>query len=127
MMKKMKFSILMIVACLYLSCGLDSDNYTDSSSTDNSRNITVESVELIKEHSNAWAVKGMIRNNTSSDINGAVKIKFLNSKGDIVYNNRAFVNDGDPIQPGQAGNFVYYTDPYNFEGVTDFDVQFYER
>ena len=67
----------------------------------------------------------MIRNNSSSDIKGAVKIKFLNSKGDAVHNARAKLNDGDPIKPGQAGSFEYFAKPENFDDVTDFNIEFY--
>ena len=89
--------------------------------------VEVENIQIKKEYSNAWAVTGLVRNISSTDIKGAVKVKFLNSNGDVVHNNAAFVNDGDPIRPGQAGNFEYYADPDKFDDVTNFDVLFYER
>lgn len=99
----------------------------NSSTSTSSVNVSVEDVKIVKEHSNAWAVKGKIRNNTTRPIKGAVKIKFINSKGDIVHNNRAFVNGGDSFDPGQAANFEYFTDPKTFDDVIDFKVEFYER
>jgi len=71
----------------------------------------VEDVRISKDHSNAWAVKGSIRNNTKGSIRGAVMIKFINSKGDIVHSNRANVNSGDYFSSGQAANFEYFVSP----------------
>jgi hypothetical protein len=69
----------------------------------------------------------MIRNNSSSNIKGAIKIKFLTSNVDIAHTAIAKVNDGDYLKLGQAGSFDYYAEPKNFSGVTDFYVEFYER
>ena len=123
-MKITKILTQLTLVAVLTSCGLDTSNSGTSSSTSKTK---VENVKIKKEHSNAWAVTGMIRNESSTSIKGAVKIKFLNSKGDVVHSNRAYVNDGDPIKPGQAGNFEYFTDPEKFDDVTDFDVVFYER
>jgi len=124
-MKTIKLLTLTTLIAVLTSCGLDTSNKGGTSST--STKTKVENIQIKKEHSNAWAVIGMIRNESSADIKGAVKIKFLNSKGDIVHNTRAKVNDGDPIKPGQAGNFKYFTDPDKFDDVTNFDIKFYER
>jgi hypothetical protein len=124
-MKIMKLLTFTLIIVILTSCGLETSNKGSTSIT--STKTKVENVQIKKEHSNAWAVTGMIRNNSSSEIKGAVKIKFLNSNGDVVHNNRAKVNDGDPMKPGQAGNFEYFTDPDKFYDVTDFDVEFYER
>jgi len=51
----------------------------------------------------------------------------LNSTGDIVYTTKARVNDGDSFGPGRAASFDYFTEPKNFEGVTDFEVDFVEK
>jgi len=123
-MKITKFFTLFTLFAVLTSCGLDTSNKGSSSTVSKTK---VENVQIKKEHSNAWAVTGMIRNESSTSIKGAVKIKFLNSKGDVVHNTQAKVNDGDPIKPGQAGNFEYFTDPEKFNDVTDFDVIFYER
>ena len=87
----------------------------------------VENVKIKEDSKFAWAVVGMIRNKSSSDIKGYVKIKFLNSTGDIVYTTKARVNDGDSFGPGRAASFDYFTEPKNFEGVTDFEVDFVEK
>ena len=123
-MKIIRILILMTLSAIFTSCGLDTSKKGTSASTLKTK---VENVKIKKEHSNAWAVTGMIRNESSVNIKGAVKIKFLNSKGDVVHNNRAKVNGGDPINPGQAGNFEYFTDPDKFDDVNNFDIEFYER
>lgn len=94
--------------------------------TENNK-YSVENVRISKDYSNAWALKGSIRNNSNSSIKGAVKIKFLNSKGDIVHSNRANVNSGDFISPGQAADFDYFVSPEKFKDVVDFEIEFYER
>ena len=76
----------MTLSAIFTSCGLDTSKKGTSASTLKTK---VENVKIKKEHSNAWAVTGMIRNESSVNIKGAVKIKFLNSKGDVVHNNRA--------------------------------------
>lgn len=126
-MKTMKLLTFTLTIAILTSCRLDTSNKESTNSSSTSTKKKVENVQIKKEHSNAWAVTGMIRNNSSLEIKGAVKIKFLNSRGDVVHNTRAKVNDGDPIKPGQAGNFEYFTDPDKFDDVTDFDVKFYER
>ncbi len=89
--------------------------------------VSVEDVKMIKEFNNAWTVKGKVRNKTSKPIKGAVKIKFVNSKGDIVHTTRAYVNDDDPFGPGQAAIFSYSTTPANFDDVVRYIVDFYQR
>jgi hypothetical protein len=88
---------------------------------------SVENVHVDKAYSNAWGVRGLIRNNSSMPITGSVKIKFLNNRGDVIHSYRAFVNDGDPLQSGQAGNFKYFTSQSDFDSITDFEVIFIER
>ena len=89
--------------------------------------VSVENVRINKNSKYAWSVEGMIRNKTSSEIKGYVKIKFLNSSGDIVYTSKAKVNDGDTFSSGQSANFDYFTEPKKFEGVTSFDVEFIKK
>lgn len=107
----------------------DWNNYKDNSISEQPAekkiNFSVENVRIDKEYKNAWTVKGSIRNNTNSPISGAVKIKFINSSGDIVHSNRAYVNGGDSFGAGRAANFKYTTDPKDFVGVVDFEVIFY--
>jgi biopolymer transport protein ExbD len=89
--------------------------------------VSVENVHINKENKYAWAVEGMVKNKTSSNIKGYVKIKFLNSSGDITYTTMTKVNDGDYFKSWQSANFDYYTEPSNFDGVIDFDIIFVER
>ena len=124
-MNSIKFLTLMTFITILTSCVLDTSNKREVSTT--SIKTKVENIQIKKKNSNALAVTGLIRNISSSEIKGAVKIKFLNSKGDIVHNNRAKVNDGDPIKPGQAGIFEYFTSTDKFDTVIDFEVEFYER
>lgn len=93
----------------------------------NSSDYSVENLTVDKGLPNAWILKGMIRNTSSSAVVGAVKIKFLTASGDIVHSGRAFVNDNDAIQPGQAGPFDYAVSPDTYNGVVDYDIEFYER
>ena len=91
------------------------------------KKVEVEGVRINKKSSTGWAVIGKIRNLENSPIKGYVKIKFLDSNGDIVKTYTAFVNGGDPLKPGQAGPFEYWTDPDDFDGVVDFQVIFVSR
>ncbi len=118
--------IVLLLAFIYYYGKNSGSSSTDSYST-TSINVSVENVRISKDHSNAWAVKGSIRNNTTRSIKGAVKIKFINSTGDIVHSNRAYVNGGDSFSSGQAANFEYFTEPEKFNDVVDFKVEFYER
>ncbi len=106
--------------------------YNERSSYNNSDptsiiNVSVENVRISKDNNNAWAVKGSIRNNTKHLMKGAVKTKFIDSKGDIVYSCNAYVNGGDSFSPGQSANFEYYREPEIFNDVVNFHVEFYER
>jgi len=89
--------------------------------------VRIENVQIDKAHSNAWAVKGMVRNLENHSIEGYVKIKFLNAQGDIVKSALTYVNAGDPLNPGQAGPFEYWTEPENFTGVVNFQVLFRDK
>ena len=88
--------------------------------------VRVESVNLYK-YGSAWAVKGQIRNLENHPIKGYAKIKFLNSRGDIVASHSARVNDLDPIKSGQSASFEYYDIPSEFEDVVNFQVIFEDR
>lgn len=125
-MKKVFFSffIFVLTLTLFTACGTDSSQSTAANTTKASVKTTVENVKTNKEGNTAWAVVGMVRNESSSELKGYVKIKFLNSRGDILYTAKARVNGGDAFSPGQAASFKYYTEPQNFEGVTDFDIEF---
>jgi len=123
-MRKLLF--VFTISLVFVACD-SAVNDTSPTPIETPSKTTVEDVRINKQHSNAWAVTGMIRNESSSIIKGAVKIKFVNSKGDIVHSNRTKVNDGDPINPGQAGSFEYFTKPTDFDDVTSFNVEFYER
>jgi hypothetical protein len=69
----------------------------------------------------------MVRNNSSSPKFIAAKVRFLNSKGDIVFRNLATVNGFDATPTGKAAPLSYTTDPANFSGVTSYEVEPYER
>ena len=104
-----------------------SSSYAVPKSTTKSYNVSVENLELRKDHTNAWSIKGMLRNNELNSIKGHVKIKFLNSKGDVLRSALAPVNGNDSLSPGQAGVFKYTTRPVEFENVTNYDVIFVGR
>ncbi|MBR9847478.1 MAG: hypothetical protein GYB35_15855 [Algicola sp.] len=117
--------ILILTLSFLISCGFESSKKTTESVT--TSKVKVENVKIKEDSKFAWAVVGMIRNESSSEIKGYVKIKFLNSSGDIVYSTKAKVNDGDSFGPGRAASFDYFTEPKNFDGVTDFEVDFVEK
>lgn len=121
-MKITKLIALFTIVAVLTSCEFDSSNFKTTTIK-----TKVENVRIEKKYTETWAVSGMIRNIGNTNIKGAVKIKFLNSRGDIIYNTRTYVNDGDPIKPGQAGSFEYFTNSERFDNVTDFDVVFYEQ
>lgn len=120
------FLITCVIAALTSACtpaahegyGIDTNEASD---------FAVENIEVDKGLSNAWTLKGMVRNNGSRDVGIAVKIKFLNASGDIVYTAKAVVNDFDLVPAGSAAPFEYATDPANFDGVERFDIEPYER
>ena len=122
---KLKKIIFAVLFSLFISCGFDSSTKANTISTDSK--FKVERVQIKKESEFAWSVVGMIRNQSSSDVKGHVKIKFLNSAGDILNTAKAKVNDGDSFFSGQAASFEYFTEPSKFEGVTNFDVEFVEK
>ena len=112
------FNCFVLLATIYIStCYPISVFATD---------VKVENIQVVKEHSNAWALKGLIRNNENHPIKGYVKIKFVNTNGDIVASHSAYVNDGDQIAPRQAGPFKYYSSPNEFESVTHYQIIFKE-
>lgn len=84
----------------------------------------VEQVEVDKSNKFGWSIKGKVRNLANSDVRGYVSIKFLDSNGNITYSTRTRVNDGDLFTHNQTAPFEYHTQPENFTGVTDFDVEF---
>jgi len=86
----------------------------------------VTNVRISKDYSNAWAVKGSVKNNSNRLVKGAVKIKFINSKGDIIHSNQTTVNSGESFSSGQSATFEYFSRPETFDDVIDFDVEFYE-
>ena len=90
-------------------------------------NVEIESVRTVQEYSDGWCVRGMVRNLENHPIKGYVKIKFLNSMGDVVRSHLASVNDADHIAPGQAASFEYYASPKEFSGVVDFHVIFKDK
>lgn len=100
---------------------------TPSPSSPVSSDFAVENVKVEKEFKNAWTLKGMVRNNSDHPASIAVTVKFLNAKGDVVHASKAVVNNWDPVNPGQAAVFEYATDPKDFDGVTEYDVEPYER
>lgn len=120
-------SFLTISIFIFLAIASADEGTSNTDDSVEKINVSVENVRIVKEYNNAWGVKGQIKNNTGQKIKGAVKIKFINSNGDIVHNNRAFVNDGDSFDSGQSANFEYFTDPSKFKDVVDFKVDFYER
>lgn len=90
-------------------------------------NVKIEGVRTVQEYSDGWCVRGMVRNLENHPIKGYVKIKFLNSIGDVVRSHLSSVNDGDHIAPGQAASFEYYTSPKEFNGVVDFQIIFKDK
>ncbi len=89
--------------------------------------VQVENVRVEKDYSNSWTVAGEVRNLEDHPIKGYVKVKFVNSRGDIVYTSASPVNDEDPLSPGQAGPFACHHDPSKFDGVVRFEVIFIDE
>lgn len=88
--------------------------------------ISVEDLTLSKKYTETWGVTGKIRNNESSAIRGYVKIKFIDGANDITKTASAYVNGNDPVGPGQAAPFEYWTESTDFKGVENFQVIFIE-
>ena len=119
--------IIAIVLALFYFYSKNNSSTSSSSYSEETVNVSVENVRIAKDFPTVWGVKGSIRNNTPRSIKGAVKIKFINIKGDVVHNNRAYVNDGDLFNSGQSANFEYFTTKNTFTDVVDFKVEFYEN
>ncbi len=92
-----------------------------------STNVTVEDIKVDKQLKDSWTISGKIKNISDKAVKGIVKIKFINSKGDIVHKHKAMVNDGDSIVPGNTANFKYSAKAKKFDDVVDYKVEFYER
>jgi len=86
--------------------------------------VAIEDLTLNRDLDDSWALAGLVRNLGSKPISGYVRIKFLDANGDIRKSASAFVNDLDPIQPGQAGPFEYWTDASDFDGIESYNVTF---
>jgi len=110
------YLLFLFVSCLIISTPVYA----------NDAQVAVEDVRIEKTFPDTWGVVGKIRNLGRHPIRGYVKIKFLDSRGDILRSNLAPVNDKDPLRPGQAGPFDYYTNRRNFDGVESFDIIFIE-
>lgn len=122
--------IILLIVGYYMYKGTKNTSSTHESSASTystTSNVSVENVRISKDHKNAWAVKGSIRNLTDTSIKGAVKIKFIDNHGDIVHSCKAFVNGSDSFDSGQSANFEYFTTPEKFNNVVDFKIEFYER
>jgi hypothetical protein len=87
----------------------------------------VEDVSISKKYSNAWGIVWKIRNKEKRAVKGYVKGKLLNKDGDVIYTFKCFVNDGDPLDPGQAGPFGHWTAPENFTAAESYNIQFIEQ
>ena len=83
--------------------------------------------DLRTERGEICSIYGKIRNLENHSIKGYVRIKFLNANGDITKTGSAWVNDLDPIKPGQAAPFEYHTELEDCHGVVRFQVLFEER
>lgn len=105
----------------------DTSSITNSSIAKIRSRVYSEKVHVDKSNDYAYVVKGLVRNNESRPVKGYVKIKFLNSTGDVLYNTETRVNGGDLLSSGQAGSFEYFTKPENFKDVIDFKVIFVEQ
>ena len=103
------------------------DYKSNNNDYDENKIGVAENIKLDKKYDNAWILKGMIRNNTNNRIKGGVNIKFKNSNNDIVHTAKAFVNNGDYLEKNQAGNFQYATAPSDFDGVVDYEIDFFEN
>jgi hypothetical protein len=73
-----------------------------------------------------WAIKGTVRNLESRPIKGYVKIKFLNAKGQIFKAAATAVNNANPLDPDQTGNFQYPAFKSYFRRAVNFQVNFVE-
>jgi len=91
--------------------------------------VSVEGVYVDKTSfpTTAWGIKGRIRNLENHPIKGYVKIKLLDAQGDIVASYAAPVNEGDPLDPGQAGPFEYWAPPNDLRGVERYQIIFKDR
>jgi hypothetical protein len=118
---------IMLLSTLYLVSQLDITSEIDSSSSYVSNKIVkISDVEIHKDYTKSWAVKGMVKNISNKDLSGYVKIKFIDSNGNIKGSNMAKVNDGDSFSPNQSAYFEYYTRSSNFYDIVDFNVTFFE-
>ncbi len=88
-------------------------------------NVGIENVRANpKIRPGTWCMSGLVRNLENHLIKGLVKIKFLNSRGDIIKSAFAPMNGGEPIAPNQAGLFEYYADAKTYEDIVDYQIIF---
>ena len=89
--------------------------------------VGIENLSVDKTKTRSLGVKGLVRNLENHPIKGYVKIKFLNNQGDIIKSALTYVNDGDPLNPGQAGVFEYWCYKKDAIGVVNFKVIFKDK
>jgi hypothetical protein len=120
---------IMLLITFYLVYQLGNTNITNNSNYSTSikkKIVEITDVRIHKDYTKSWAVKGMVKNISNKNISGYVKIKFIDSSGNIKGSYSAFVNDRDSFNPNQSAYFEYYTDADDFNGIIDFNVTFYE-
>lgn len=89
--------------------------------------VKIEDVSIDQTFdSSLWAIKGMVRNLESRPIKGYVQIKFLSNKGHIFKSAATAVNNSEPVEPNETGQFLYPALRRYFERAANFQVIFVE-
>lgn len=77
-------------------------------------------------NSSLWAIKGIVRNLENRRIKGYVQIRFLSNKGHVFKSVAAAVNNSEPLEQSESGEFLYPAFKKYFERTADFQITFVE-
>jgi hypothetical protein len=122
-MKPITNGLLIFLAILLLSCFTGNNDSTK----ENSNCVTKEFTNVDKSNKYAFTLNGTVYNNCGKDVNGYVKIKFIDSNGDIRHTAKARVNDGDYFSDRQSAPYHYSAKPIEFIDINTFEVVFIAR
>jgi hypothetical protein len=86
----------------------------------------LEQASINRLAGNVCEVKGSVRNFENRSVAGYVQIQLMNNDNDILTTHTAYVNDGNPLLPKQAGPFKFYMKAKECKGATKVGVIFRE-
>jgi hypothetical protein len=133
--KNIVYAILALIVIYVYFKWQESKDYTndDPSSFEQSYSrkdkscVTKEFTNVITNNRFAYTLEGTVYNQCETKKKGYVKIKFIDSNGDIRHSAMTNVNDGDNFNPKQSAPYSYSAEPDKFVDIKEFEVVFVEK